>query len=180
MVRQQYIRNIFLMGLWIAQGLLAERPSATNPYSYIAGAGDMAFSTSGAAYLPSSVYKAQRDEKLSPMLQFVLANQMMTKCVEDVQKQHPGRRDPYVVAKQRYDYGTCRIKKCFQQGFLTMLLPDLTAKPSVASEGEDSKKSGAQMAQVLATAFKKDGACDGSSGGGIDPMLLMMIAGGGK
>lgn len=149
----------------------AERPTA-DLFPWLIRLGPIAFNKGGGAFLPASVLSGLRQGQVSPVLQFVMVNNLMAKCVKDTLNYTPDIRDPYVVAKAKFDYGLCRIKKCFQQGMLIMILPQLS---SHSGDGQD--QSGAsQQGLILAQAFKKDPACDGQGGDGLDPMLLAALA----
>ena len=137
--------------------------------------GDLAgtvFSQGGGAFLPPQVLLGLRNGQVSPIMQFVTMNQMLNQCVAETLSPRiaPNLRDPYLVAKKKFECGLCRIKKCWQNGMLIQMLPLL------AEESGDAEQAGnEQLAALLATAFQKDAACDGSGGGGFDPNLIQLL-----
>ncbi len=163
---------IAYLGVAHATPAQAERPSAGNPFQYIAGLGPIVFNRGGGAFLPLSVLQSLAQNSVSPIQQFVLVNNLMTKCTKDViEKNTPNIRDPYVVAKAKFEYGLCRIKKCFQQGMLILVLPELQSSSSNNQDGSGGSSTGA----ILAQAFQKDGGCDGKGGDGLDPAVLALL-----
>ena len=172
--------NLALLGVVAAAFLgatdaRAERPGDTNPYAYIARMGNITFNQAGAAFLPLSVLRGMRDGQISPILQFVVANNLMTQCTKEVLKRPPDIRDPYKVAAAKFNYGMCRIKKCFQQGMLMMILPQLSRNTSRGGGATSAERQGSlQMGQIFAQAFQRDEKCDGQ-GTGIDPFLLAVF-----
>jgi len=166
---------IFGIAALVCASAAAERPDADNIYQYIAGLGPITFNKAGGAFLPLAVLNGLKQGKVSPIMLFVLSNNMMNKCVEDVVKAVPDIRDPYTVAKAKFEYGVCRIKKCFQQGTLVLLLPQLSSNERAGGSSDEQDRSSAQQTGVmLAQAFKKDPGCDGASDG-MDPMLLSVL-----
>lgn len=142
---------------------LAERPTTTSPYSYIAQLGRVGFGRGGAAYLPTAVIKQQISPGISPVMQFILVNHLMNQCVESARSMAPGKLESYGSAKSKFTYGVCRLQHCFEQGLL------LTA---LARGGDSQDKAGQQQkAAILASAFQSQGGCDGSSSG-IDSALV--------
>lgn len=133
-----------------------------NFYEWLMRMSRITFSAGGGAFLPIDVLHAMRYGDISPIMQFVLMNHIMNECIEAILKAPflPLQRDPYLVAKKKFDYGLCRIKKCWQNAMLIQMLPLMRSG------------SGAQIAVVLANAFLEDEACDGGKGGGFDPNLI--------
>ncbi len=138
-------------------------------YSWLMNMGKITFRSGGGAFLPSGVLQTMRYGNISPIMQFVMMNHTMNECIEAILKPPflPLERDPYLVAKKKFDYGVCRIKKCWQNGMLIQMLPLL--KGGLGGSND--------IAMVLAQAFQQDESCDGSEGGGFDPMLIGMLMG---
>lgn len=139
---------------------------------WLVGLGPITFNTAGGAFLPLPVLQSLQQNSVSPVLQFVTATNLMNRCTADViQNSTPDIRDPFVVATAKFTYGLCRIKKCYEQGMLILLLPQMQ---------QDSQGSSSEIA-LFAQQFQNDPACDqqngqgGSGGGGIDPNILALI-----
>lgn len=156
----------------------AERPTASTAQNFILQGQSPGFSPSGAAYLPSTVLQAMKAGQLSPVMQFALVNQMMNKCIADVVQKYPARRDSYVTAKQKFDDGQCRIEKCYQQGVLLMMLPQLSTVSGAGGAADAQlRQAAAASALQFANAFKRSKACGASGGadGGIDPAYFTLF-----
>lgn len=142
-----------------------------NAYNWISQLGRITFSQGGAAFLPGGVVSAVSQGSISPIMQFVLVNSMMNQCIKNTFPQYPRRRDPFPLAAAKFANGLCLIKKCFQQGMLLMILPQLSGASRYG--GQSGQQGGQQMGAVLAQAFtKKDDACGGGSDPGIAQALL--------
>lgn len=110
-------------------------------------------------------------------MEFVLVDHVFNQCVINTYKTIPARRDPFVVAAQKFAYGVCEIKKCFQNAMVMVLLPQMSCNPNVGGSQDPQQRQGAQQsALLLLQVFQKDPACDGSNGGNaIDPNLILLI-----
>lgn len=128
-------------------------------YQWIAQLGKLSFNKGGAANIPGFVVGAMRSGDISPVMQFVMVNSLMNKCIKDTYAGYPRRRDPFKLASAKFSNGLCRINKCFQQGMLILLLPQLSGKQRYG--GEAGKQSGGEMGKLLAQSFQKNGACPG-------------------
>jgi len=150
----------------------AARAETSSAYSWIAGLGNISFTQGGAAQMPGYVVGSMRDGNISPIMQFVLVNSMMNQCIKDTYNYYPRRRDPFALATAKFNYGLCRINKCFQQGMLVMLLPQLSGKSQYG--GADAKDSGQQMGALLAQSFSQGDGCSSgnSSDKGISSALI--------
>ena len=151
--------------------VLGSRPAhgEAGAVSWIANLGSIGFNATGAAFLPPQVLGSIRSGQVSPVMLFVTVNHLANSCIRNVLKKPyvPLERDPYLVAKKKWDGGYCMLTKCFNQGLLVQALPLL-------SQGGGSASAGPLMAQ----AFAQDPACNGGQGSGIDPTLLGMFGGG--
>ena len=171
-------KTIFALCFVAATAEAETRPEATNPLSWIAQLGPIAFSQSGGAFLPLNVLQAMQQGNVSPIMQFVMGNSLMTQCVREVEKKYPDRRDPYVVAAQKFQAGICRLQKCFQTVTLISLLPALQGAPATGDTSGGQTSGGSnEMAMTLMNSFKQQEGCDGSGDSGIDPAILMLFAG---
>lgn len=138
-------------------------------YIWLMRMSNITFSTGGGAFLPIGVLRAMQYGNISPIMQFVMMNHTMNECIKAILKAPflPLQRDPYLVAKKKFDYGVCRIKKCWQNGMLIQMLPLMKSDFGGSS----------QMGMLLAQAFQRDEACDGGEGGGFDPILIGLLIG---
>ncbi len=172
--------HLRLLSKWIffalvALAVFAARPARAEPgntgdvYSWIMNMGQVTFNAGGGAFLPTGVLNSMRYGQISPMMQFVTANHIMNAAIANTltPKMIPLQRDPFLVAQKKFTYGLCMIKKGWQNAvsFLT-----LSAIQKNSSFGGGQQ----QIAQVLIQSFQKDPACDGTSGGGLDPNLLKL------
>ncbi len=154
------------------------RPSTNNVYGYINSFATPLFNRAGGVFLPLQVISALRQGNVSLISLFVLANNIMNKAVEQVLSQTPDIRDPYVVAKARFEWGICFLQKQFQQGTLILLLPQLSSNSRFGGSGDEQDRQAAQQqGAMLAQAFGKSGGCDGSGNNGLDPQLVAAFAG---
>lgn len=167
---RRYLGGALAVAFLLAAPAKAERPTTNDIYSYLAQAGQITFNKAGGAFLPIAVLRGMKNGQISPILQFVLVNNLMTQCIKSVLEAPPGIREPYVVAKAKFDYGLCRLTQCFKQGMLIMVLPALSGKSGTGGKG---------VAQALATGFKQQEGCDGSGDSGMDPMLFTLLLSGG-
>lgn len=160
------------VGAFLLFGRSARASDTAEAYQWITGMGSVQFSQPGGVFLPTSVLRSMRDGQISPIMQFVLMNHTMNQCISRVLKDPyaPLIRDPYLVAKQKFDYGICYIKKCWQSNMLISLLPML-------SSGYDQEYGQQQMGVLLAQAFQKDESCDGTSGNNSIDANIMTLYG---
>lgn len=165
------LRGLFLIGLAVCLFGSKQARAENDMYQWLMHLGPINFSQGGGAFLPTGILSAMRNGQMSPIMQFVTMNHTMNKCIESVLKKPypPLERDPYLVAKKKFDYAICRIKKCWQNAMLISMLP------LMSGGGGD-----AAMGPLLAQAFQKDKACDGSGGGGIDPNILILLGSSGS
>ncbi len=172
-----------LGAFWLSTQLSAthqgtNRPSANDFHAWLLGQrGPMAITSGGAVLLPNAAYSGLANGRVSPIMQFVLANHMMTSAVADAIRHRPHRRTAYVVAKQMFEQGICRVKKAFQQAMLMSFLSGMSQNTRVGgSTDPQDRESSRQQSLAFLTSFQKDGDCDGGGGGeGFDPMLLMLL-----
>lgn len=148
------------------------RAEVSQAYNWIGGLGNISFTQGGAAQIPGYVVGSMRDGNISPIMQFVMVNSMMNQCIKDTYNYYPRRRDPFQLASAKFSYGLCRINKCFQQGMLIMILPQLSGKSQYG--GADGQDSGQQMGMLLAQGFSQgDGCSSGNSNDkGISQALM--------
>lgn len=169
-------KSIFIAGLFfvfVAKNAVAERPTDSNAYSYLVNAGQVAFSKGGGAFLPMSVLQSLQGGSLSPVMQFVVVNQVMNQCIQKVLKEVPFRREPYIVANKKFARGYCKIRKCFNEGILLQILPQMSSNPSYGGSEDAQDRAGAQaMGLALAQAFNKEASCESGADNGMDPSLI--------
>lgn len=169
----KYIFAIGILSLFISTSARAERPGDTNPYSYIVNQGQIAFSQGGGAFLPISVLQGLQQGSLSPVMQFVLVNQVMNQCITKVLQQVPYRRDGFVIANKKFTQGFCKIRKCFDEAMLLEILPQMSQNANFGgSPDAQNRASAQQMGLVLAQSFQKDTGCTAGADNGLDPSLL--------
>lgn len=172
------LRLSLVVGL-VIWGSLSKGETA-EAQGWISQLGQVGFQPSGAAMLPPAVISSMREGDISPIMQFVLASHMMNSCVKDVTKPgaYPKRRDPYVVAKAKFDYGICRIKKCFQQAMLMLILPQMSSNERNGGSSDPGTQDSSQnLGMVMAQAFQKDKGCTGGSGSGSSSGISSGITG---
>jgi len=171
----RHILAILLLAFSLTVTARAE--DAGQAYSYIANLGQMSFSQGGAVSIPGYVLGSMRSGQVSPLMQFVLVNSMMNKCIKDTYNFYPRRRDPFQLANAKFAYGVCKIQKCYQQGMLLLLLPKLSGRSQYG--GADGQSSGQQTGALLAQAFAGGAKCGGSSNdSGISAALLQAFGSG--
>lgn len=175
----KFIFSLGVLSLFISLEARAERPGETNPYNYIVNQGQVAFSKGGGAFLPLSVLSGLKSGQISPVMQFVLVNQVMNQCIKKVLQEVPYRRDPFVIANKKFTRGFCKIRKCFDEGMLLQILPQMSSNASYGGSADAQDRSGAQMMGfVLAQAFKKEDGCEQGSDNGLDPSLIAAFGNG--
>ncbi len=147
------------------------RAETGEAYNWIGQLGQIAFTQGGAASLPGYVISSMRGGSISPIMQFVLVNSLMNKCIKDTYSFYPRRRDPYQLASAKFQYGMCRINKCFQQAMLLLVLPQLSGRTQYG--GQPAQQSGGQIGAALAQSFQQQNGC-GNNGNdkGISAQLL--------
>ena len=165
-----YIWSLFFLSIF------AHRAAAESAYNYIASQSPISFSQGGAALIPSGVLQPIANGQISPIMQFVLVNSMMTKCIKNAAKDVPARREAFVSANAKFTNGYCKIRKCFEQGMLMGMLSQLSSNPNYGGSSDESERNGSQMmGLVLAQSFQKENGCGGASDSGINPALLQAI-----
>ncbi len=170
--RRLFKRKAIAFLILLSPFISLEAWGETSANDWIARLGNITFSTAGGVFLPSSVLQGLSQGKVSPIMQFVVANHTMNACIENVAKYAPDRKDPFVVATAKFNSGVCRIKKCFQTQMLLLLLPALSDVPKYGGSTNGQSKSGnSALGVALAQGFQKDELCD-KSGQGIDPALI--------
>lgn len=99
---------------------------------------------------------------VAPIQHFALIQDLMNKCVQQVEGKVPQKLDPFVVAKKAFEGGNCRIAKCFQFGMLVSILPMLASKDHLGNPiAAQAKQANAQQALVLAQSYSQSNSdCD--------------------
>ena len=69
----------FFVLIGLTSLFLATHARGETPYQYIAGAGQIGFGGGGAAAIPNPVLGAVAGGQISPIMQFILTNNMMTR-----------------------------------------------------------------------------------------------------
>ena len=172
-----FLLAAFLLGLLGVDYAHAEsRPGDVNPQQYIGSLGQLTFSQGGGAFLPGSVLQSMRSGQISPIMQFVLLTNMMNQSVKKSLSLVPDIRHPYVVAKAKFDYGICVIKKAFEEGMVIAMLPKLSNNRDYGGYNDPAEQqANQQQALAMAQAFQKDASCSDGADSGFDPMILSLI-----
>lgn len=175
---RRFLTLFFVLSLFFAAPSFAEvqqRPSTDDIYSYIANVGTIVFTQGGGAFLPPQVLQGMRNGWVSPILQFVLVNNLMTQCVNSVLETQLTARTPFVIADAVFKRGHCQLNRCFRQGMLIQMLPQLSNVVSAGGSSDAQRREGSQQAAtLLAQNLAQDPSCDGAQQG-FDPLLLSII-----
>ena len=149
------------------------RPNVGDINDYLAKLGPMTFSQGGGAFLPINVLSGMSQGKVSPIVQFYITNDMINKCAKDVMANgSPSQTEPYVSAKAKWDKAQCKMTKCYNQAYLTSLLPQMSSNTAYGGSSDaGQREANKNLGLVLAQAFQKQDKCtDGDDG--MDPQLI--------
>ena len=170
---------LFLAAVLSLSEARGERPDDNgNPLGWINSLGKIGFTQGGAALVPGGVLRSLEGGQVSSISQYVLVNSLMNKCTKQAISEYPRRRDPYPMARAKFDHGVCRIQMCFQQGVLMTMLPQLSAIQKNGGAVDTSIRDQSQkLMLLLISQFSQQQGCDGQQGTGIDPGFAQILQG---
>ncbi len=166
-------RQIFFFLALLTSFVHAETRPGGDITSYLQNLGPITFSQGGGAFLPMSVLSGMSSGKVSPIVQFYITNDMINKCAKDVLANGaPGQLEPYVSAHAKWEKAQCKMTKCYNQAYLTSLLPQMSSNTAYGGSADaGARESNKNLGLVLAQAFQKQDKCvDGDEG--LDPQLI--------
>lgn len=143
------------------------RPANQELYSWLSGLGPASVTEGGTLLLPQNVLASQAQGQIPGVLQFVMQNHLMNKCIRQAIDEAPSRRTPFVGSMAAFNKGLCILSKCFQQEILMMVLPQLGAGLNDPATKD--------TALSMISAFGQGESCDGTNDRGIDPLLINLL-----
>ena len=170
------ILGAFLLSLMLSSPARAESDLLNN---FWGGINQINFNQSGASFIPLNVVQPMSNGDISPLLQYVALNKLLNKAIKDAMAKTPAPRDPYVVAKQKWDFGICQLTQTYKTMQVMVMLPQMSnQKQNGGSNDVAIRQAALTQALALAQAMAGSKGCDpNSNDSGFDSQFLNFLQG---
>ncbi len=177
------LRNIFRNQFritWLGFVLLCSHPAIaeSDPNQAIAAMGQLGFTKSGAVQMPSAILQGIGGGQVNSFMIFIVMNHVMNQCIEDVLAPEYAirMREPTVPAQAKFDYGMCRVRKCYLQSLLMLFGAEIRGSFSTHS-GSDPvmSQSAQQLGATFMAGFGQDPPCAQGEDSGIASALIQVF-----